>query len=543
MTAIGINYFSHDTSVAFQINNNAFALEEERPSRKKHAAGFWLNGREPANLLNQIFRYNKIDKVIHGWAINKFTPFYLRLTSNFITSRYINFKLAEISRNFHESLKNINRLKKFEERLKNKGIKLIQIKHHLSHASHTFRLSRFRKSSIMVLDGNGEDESISFWYGKNKEIEQLESFPIWKSIGKLYTRGSNILGMGIGGEGKTMALATFAKPHKKFSFVEISKDDFKILWEKLKLVPPRMPYEKPKNIHATIAATLQQDLERISLFLLEKLIDVTGNKHLCLGGGVALNCQLNSFLFKKMKLSKIYIPSAPNDSGVSLGAFLEYSRLNNENILFDSNTPFFGYDYPDEYVENVLIKYKKFLNFQKTDDIEGILAQFLSSGKVCALFQGRMEFGPRALGNRSILGHPGIDGLKDKINLIKGRELWQPLAPAILEEKTYKYFKKLVPSYMMTFVFDAIENRKEDIINVLHNDNSARLQMVNKKFHPSFYKLIKNFYKLTDIPMVINTSFNLKNEPIVMSPEHAIDSFLRSNIDFLAIENFLVKKR
>ncbi len=541
MPSIGINYFSHDTSISLIEKDKVMAIEEERLSRRKHAAGFWLNGREPVNSMDYLST-DDIDTIIHGWSISNFNAIKTRLTSDFITSRYVDLNYNKIKRNFIESMNNIRRLRRFEKTLNNKGIKIVEVEHHLSHASLGYRLSKFKRAGILVSDSNGEDESISLWYGKNNEIEKICSYPSWQSIGKLYTRVSNLLGMGIGGEGKTMALASYASP-RKYSFVEINEYGFRILWEKLRHIPQRKPNGVLKKIHLIAAASLQHDLEKISLFLVNRLKDYIGGKNLCLSGGAALNCQLNTYLFKNADISRLYIPSAPNDSGVSLGALLEYNHRNCNDIILNSYSPFWGTCYEDNYIENVLQKHCSNISYEKIEGVENIVAKMLSEGKVCGFFNGNMEFGPRALGNRSILGHPSIKGLKDRINKIKGRELWRPLSPAILEEKASKYFEKVSPSYMMTFVFEGIDWQRKDMINVLHVDNTARLQTVNKKLHPKLYALLKEFYKITNIPMLINTSFNLKDEPIVMSPKDAISSFKRSNLDFLVIENFIIKRR
>jgi len=272
--------------------------------------------------------------------------------------------------------------------------------------------------------------------------------------------------------------------------------------------------------------------------LVEELYEQTGYKNLCLAGGVALNCKMNFALLNSDFVKDMYIPSSPNDAGTSLGAALEVA--NKHGAKFKRlDYAYLGPEYGDEEIEKC-VKGSN-LKFEYYKDIEGVAAELISKGYVVGWFQGRMEFGPRALGNRSILADPTNPKIADKVNNIKHREKWRPLAPSISEERMGKYFEKPYPSPFMSLTFQVKEEKQKEIPSVTHVDGSARVQTVNRKTNPKFYKVIKEFGRITGTPVILNTSFNDMGQPIVMTPKDAIESFKRMNLDYLAIGNYLVK--
>ena len=293
------------------------------------------------------------------------------------------------------------------------------------------------------------------------------------------------------------------------------------------------------KLKRSIAATLQFSLEETATMLAEEVFEHTGYRNLCMAGGVALNCKMNSVILNSDFVNKIYIPSAPNDSGVALGAAIEVATQ--QGYRFKKlDHAYLGL----VYYKNEIVKELKRsgLSFEYSEDIERIAAELISQGKIIGWFQGKMEFGPRALGNRSILADPTDPKIADKVNDIKHRERWRPLAPSILEEKMGNYFEKPYPSPFMSLTFQVKGEKQKEIPSVTHVDGSSRVQTVNKKANPKFYKLIKKFHNLTGVPLVLNTSFNDSGQPIVMTPKDAIESFRSMNLNFLIIGNYLIKK-
>jgi len=277
------------------------------------------------------------------------------------------------------------------------------------------------------------------------------------------------------------------------------------------------------------------------LHVLNWLYEKTKNENLCLSGGVALNCLMNSKIRDKTKFKNIFVQPAANDAGTSIGAafYLYNSILGNKRDFVLKNI-YLGPSYSNKEIEKTLIENK--IQHKKYEYISRKCAELLSKGKIIAWFQGAMEFGPRALGNRSILADPRNRLMKNKLNEVKSREVFRPLAPIIKEEKLTKYFTNSEKSPFMLFTYRAKNNVDKIIPSALHIDQSARLQTVNKKENPKLYNLLDEFEKITKIPILINTSFNYKGKPIVCTIEQALDCFYNSGIDYLAIGNFLISK-
>jgi len=556
MDILGIQSISHDTSCSLIKNNKLITcLNEERFNYEKHSRGFYFNGHYPKNSINYCFEKfidKKIDAVAEGWDKKNDGNLKIKLDKFAITNKSYDlypfnnfFKPNNIFNWKNALLGNLSfkpKINSFLKYIEKRSKKIFYVKHHLSHASSTFRTSGFRKSNILVMDGRGENESSSLFVGSQNKIELIRKFPVNKSLGFLYSYISQIIGFGPMDSGKTMALASYGKINRKYSIIKILKDDFIIDYKKLSLIEKNFGRKKYLiKYHKDLAATLQFDLEKLSLKFVEMLYENTGYKKLCLAGGVAHNCKMNGKLLNSSLVKDIFVFPACDDSGTSLGAALEIGYLHGINCNIELSHTYYGPEYSNEEIESVLKKLN--IAYEFYNDIEGIVSELISKGKIIGWFQGRMEFGPRALGNRSILADPRKKEINIKLNDIKHREEWRPLAPSILEEHMKKYFINSYSSPFMNLSFDVRKEKVKYIPSAIHVDGSARVQTVGKKTNKRYYKLIKEFKKLTGVPILLNTSFNDKGQPIVRTPEDAIKTFQRMKLDNLAIGNYLISKQ
>ena len=544
MNIVGMQEFGHDTSaVLLEDNKIKLAIEEERINRIKHSDGFNLGGEAPLNS----FKYcssvakNSIDKYSFGWDFTSKRIFNLikRGILNKITRQRVGMYGFPIRKLVYGHTIGLWKRKKFFDSFDKSKIRFVD--HHLAHAASSYRCSGFKNANILIIDGAGEESSTSLYAGKDGRIDKLKSFPAVNSLGQLYENITSLLGMGMFGEGKTMGLASYGKYDSALSdILEVNKRGYLVNWNKIKkLNKYKRKDGKITKEHEDIAATLQVSLEKAVLNLAELLYDQTGYKNLCLGGGVALNCKMNSVILNSDFVKNIYVPSSPNDAGVALGAALEIAAQNGQRFK-KLNHAYLGPEYSDREIETELKRSN--LKFESREDVERVAAELISRGNVIGWFQGRMEFGPRALGNRSILADPTNLKIADKVNDIKHRERWRPLAPSVLDEKKGKYFKKSYSSPFMSLAFQVKEEKQKEIPAVTHIDGSARVQTVNKETNPKFYKLIREFYKITGTPVVLNTSFNDMGQPIVMTPKDAIESFKKMRLDCLILGNCLLHK-
>jgi carbamoyltransferase len=541
MKILGIQEYGPDASAALVENNKVlFAAEEERFNRIKHYAGFSFNGDAPTNSID--FCSSKgHDKIANGWNMKPKDTFNLLIRGaiNNITNRGSRHAQAYSIKNtlLGHSI-GLLRRKFFLNKL---GSNMIN--HHRAHAAFA-RVSGFKKANVIVVDGAGERESISLFSYNNNQIELIKSFDFKSSLGQLYEYVTYLLGLGFFGEGKTMALSSFGKYNEKFNDlirIDKNKAEIKINWKKAKKLNKfsRNEPEPITAIHKDIAFMLQYQLEKTVEFLKDYLYNKTGYKNLCVSGGVALNCKMNSFLFNSDNVKEIYVPSAPHDGGVSLGAAIELTSKESyplEKLTSAYHGPSFNNQYIKEFMDNNKIKY------EILENVESEAAHLISKGNIIGWFQGNMEFGPRALGNRSILSDPTNPQIKDRVNKTKHRYLWQPLAPAILEEKQSKYFEEKQSSHFMSFALKIKEKKKDEIPSVCHIDKTARIQTVSKTTNPIFYKLISEFNKVSGTPIILNTSFNSKGVPIVCTPQDAYSEFRKMGLDCLIMNNFLIRK-
>ena len=492
------------------------------------------------------------------YSINNFP------NSNELLLERKSFKILNFLNNAQDILR-----KKFNYK---KKIKFIN--HHYCHLASTHFLSGFKDSCCVSIDGLGEIESIAIGSGKGNKIKIKESVNFPNSLGMFYSAITHYLGFqALSSEGTVMALATFGNfnqkiPNTKITYYKKLKSMIRLKknldleidlswfnypftrkgWVSDKFVKffgkHRKKNEKITTHHKNIASALQKIFEEIYIEIIKYAEKKIKSKNLTLSGGCALNCKANGLILKNTKFKDIYIQPASHDAGLAIGAaYLAYLSNNTQikqNFIRYDHT-YFGPSIKSEQIKKTLKKMG--LDFQNLHDKASYCAKLLKNGKVIGWFQGRMEFGPRALGNRSILSAPYPNNKKNYINnTIKHREPFRPFAPAILEEKVNDLYKiKIRSPFMLIATFLKNKRDKNKISATLHNDLSARVQTVSKKSNEEFYNLIKCFDNLTGVPVLLNTSFNDKGEPMICDHLDALKSFYKTNLDYLCLNNFLIK--
>jgi len=560
MLILGISAYYHDSAACIIKDGKVIvAIEEERFTRIKHDNSFPYQAIEFC-LKDQSLKFQEIDYVAYyEKPLLKFE----RILETFLATWP--FSLMPFLKGMPEWL---NYKIKIEATIKKLGFKnqIFFIPHHFSHAVASFYPSPFEKAAILTVDGVGEWQTTGLWFGENNNIKPLKQINFPDSLGLLYSTFTAYLGFKVNeDEYKLMGLAAYGKPtfvNRIHSIVDIKDDgsfrlnldyfgfresfsmynhNFEYLFGKI-----RKSDEKITKRHKDIAASTQTVTEEIYFKMLNYLYSITKTENLCLSGGVALNALANGKIYKETPFKNIYIFGAAGDSGAAVGAGLHVYQQTLPSAKKQSiDNLYFGSEYSNEQIKPVLekhkLKYKKFVNKK---ELINKTAELLSQGKIIGWFQGRSEFGPRALGSRSILCKPNPRSMKTKMNLIKIREQFRPFAGSILQDKVYEYFD--VPkinhwSPFMTFCFQVKKDKKKDLSAIVHPDGTCRIQTVNK-VNGRYYLLIKKFYELTGIPCILNTSFNLKGEPIVENPEQAIKDFLKTKMDYLVIGDFLVFK-
>jgi carbamoyltransferase len=438
--------------------------------------------------------------------------------------------------------------------------------HHLSHAASTYYCSGFQESLIAVLDGSGEFQSTSIFEAKGSEIKLLEQFEIPDSLGWFYQAITDYLGFTPNShEGKVMALAAYGERDEKifkklrkvlhmegvgkyrhdpkFSFAgghtfgRVYSDELVAL-----LGPSRQKNEPLTLYHQNIAYASQHLLEEAAVAILSKYIkDQHFKGNICLAGGVALNCKMNGLIAQQEGVSEIYVPPHCSDAGAALGAALLLAKDIGQFKPFEMQHAFWGHDIGSEDIETLLRKMG--LRYKREASVANTAAALLAEGKTLAWCQGRMEVGSRALGHRSILANPTKVETRDFVNAqIKSREGWRPFAASILEEYQEEYLQYPQKAPFMTLAFEVKEQFKAVAPAAIHIDGTTRPQLVSKSVDPKYWDLIKFFGDQTGVYAVLNTSFNLNEEPIVCTATDAIRTFFSSALDYLIIEDYLISK-
>lgn len=435
---------------------------------------------------------------------------------------------------------------------------IIFVDHHLAHAASTYYCSGFTKANILTIDGSGETESFAFFVGDKGVLKRIWDIPLgnlftkkkWNSIGGVYSRMTAFLKLGTHSEGKTMGLASYGTPRFDFSKIlnikshtdyVIDRRNIQNLYGEFERKDSKAPLTQE---HKDLAASLQHALENSLVNLAREAFEFNGVRNFALAGGVALNCNTNTRILLEDFCDELFLQPAAHDGGIALGAALYASATHGQVPTEKLIHAYYGPGFSNESIEKLLKNAK--VKYQYYEHIEPVTAQHIAGGKIVAWFQGRMEMGPRALGNRSILADPTVAGINDKINEhVKHREVWRPFAPSIIEESAPKYFEgvdKAKESPFMLHTFYVKEAYKNEFPAITHVDGSSRIQTVRKEQNERYYNLMKEIEKLNGHPIVLDTSFNDKGEPIVCTPQDAIRCFYGTGIDVLVIGNFVLEK-
>jgi len=601
MNILGISAFYHDSAAAIIIDGEiAAAAQEERFTRKKHDPSFPSNaiqycieaaGIEAAQIDTVVFYDKPLLKFER--LLETYYAFAPAGMVSFVTSIPVWIKEKVFLKNLiYKELKKIG-WSKSDHR------KLLFTEHHLAHAASAFFPSPYREAAIITLDGVGEWATASICSGKENLIQIHKELRFPNSIGLLFSSFTYYLGFRVNsGEYKLMGLAPFGNPEDEqtVNFVnlirsrlikesddgslKLNMDMFSFAtglrmirdkkWEKLFGFPRRSEDEPIKSHHCNLAFAIQQVTEEMVFKIARTAYELSGGmENLCLAGGVALNCVANGKLLKKGPFRNIFIQPAAGDAGGALGAALAAWHIYYKNkrvpAVHDSmKGAFLGPEYSRPSVIHLLNKYKAVAEeVASEDELCRKVADYIAGGSVVGWFQGRMEFGPRALGNRSILGDPRNLEMQKKLNLkIKFREGFRPFAPAVNIEWVRDYFKNGFTSpYMLLIDYIKEERRKQlpdsyknlplmemlytersDVQAVTHVDFTARVQTVHPDTNPRFHHLIRSFRELTGYGLLVNTSFNVRGEPIVCSPEDAYKCFMRTEMDYLVLCDFIFEK-
>ncbi len=580
MYIIGLNLYHGDASAClFKDGKLIFAAEEERYTRIKHSAGF------PINALKNSLESHKITlEDIDYITVNR-NP-----KKRVFEKIFYAIKNPLRIKNFSDRIKNFKNITSLEKKIANEfkidvnklKNKIINFDHHLSHAASSVLASNFEETNYVTLDGFGDFLSTTVGsYRKNKfQIYKEVKFP--HSLGIFYTAITQFLGFkNYGDEYKVMGLASYGTPKYLDKMKDILKFDSKNLFELnldlflhhskglemswlegepkvsnvynnnlIKLLgEERLTDQVISDDHKDIAASAQKLYEEILFKILDYSYEKNKCDNICLSGGCALNSVANGKISSNTSYKNIYINHSPGDSGGSIGSAL--LKLIDEEMEIDVrsiNNPYLGNKYSNDEINDIIHKYEKLKgnNFsikKYTDqDLYKKIAFEISNEKIAGFFSGCMEFGSRALGSRSIIADPRNPNIKELLNLkIKRRESFRPFAPSILEDHTDEWFEINDKVPFMSKVYKVKKEKKDLIPAVVHIDGTGRLQTVNKDVSNKFYSLIEEFFKITNIPIILNTSFN-ENEPIVCKPEEAIECFLRTNMDILILENYVIER-
>ena len=580
MIVLGLNINHADTAACIIVNGKIIAaIEEERFVRKKHYAGFPLNSIEFCLSIAKL-TINDVNFITLNYSPSsnlKQKVFYI--IKNIISTSTLKKILSFKNKLFHTS-----DLRRYLNKNNFNG-KIINVEHHMSHIASSYYNSSFENAAGLTIDGFGDFCSTGTFLCSNDKIQGLKKVYFPHSLGILYQAITQFLGFkNYGDEYKVMGLASYGDPkylkefedlvqhNSKFFFLlnldyfshhsnsEFSYSfsngipKFSNLYSKKiteLLGEERNPYDKIEKRHFDIASSLQICFENIVFSILNNLYQETKIENLCLAGGCALNSKFNGLIKERTPFKNVFIQPNAGDAGGAMGSALHFLRKNEINKTSihqrDNNKCYLGNSYTNEFIEDKLIKKNQLIknySFKKLNDADlyNEVANRISKNQVIGWFKGRCEWGPRALGNRSILADARNPEIKDILNKkIKLRESFRPFAPAVLEEFANTYFDINYPSPFMLNVVNGKKIAKESVPAVVHVDNTCRVQTVSKSDNYHFYNLISEFNKLTGVPIILNTSFN-ENEPIVLNPDHAFDCFRRTSMDCLVLENWVITR-
>ena len=423
------------------------------------------------------------------------------------------------------------------------------IEHHVSHAASAFNCSPYQTAAVMTVDGRGELATTTYNLGNGQQLNRIGQVNMPHSLGLLYEDVTTHLGfLHSSDEYKVMALASYGKPEFVKDFWEIvqigSNGQYTINNQNLteRFGPKRLRHEEFTAHQFNIAHSLQHVIEESMLELTGWLQKETQEENLCLAGGVALNCVANARLRDRGAFKNIWVQPASGDDGTALGAalFVDAQERKNNERTFVMDHCYWGPEYTDEEIEKSLKLWK--VPYRKLENIAEETADILAQNKIIGWYQGRMEFGPRALGSRSILASPISPDMQARLNEVKDREDFRPVAPVVLEEEAGNWFEGANYSPFMLFVYDVKPEKADQIPAVRHTDGTARIQTINEHQHKNYYDLLKTFQRKTGVPVLVNTSFNTLSKPIVCTPRDAVECFWTSPFDALVIGSFVIEK-
>jgi carbamoyltransferase len=565
MITLGINAVYHDSAACLVMNGRVVAAaEEERFTRIKH-------GKRPLPFTTWELPYHAIDYCLGAAAIEladvdhvaySFDPRKLIDGQTFVlpvepsafptkqswTSPWEPLSLAytlNAERQLVDGAPHHIR-KRFSTAKSKRHWQWHFVEHHLAHEASAFLAAPFDESAVMTLDGRGELATTSYGRFDGKRYERLGQVEMPHSLGLLYEKVTDYLGfLHSSDEYKVMALASYGEPLYAGVFRKaIAIRDGNYTVEPLDLVeqfgPARLRGGPMEKRHFDIARSLQLVLEESAVRLASWLREASGAENLCMAGGVALNCVMNARIRDAGLYRDVWVQPAAGDAGTALGAALWTDWRQRKARAWHMDHAFLGPDYPDGEIEEFLKRGK--LRYRRPADLADHVAALLAEDKIIGWFQGRMEFGPRALGARSILASPLSADMQQRLNEIKDREDFRPVAPVVLEEKAADWFVGARVSPFMLFVNEVAADKAQRIPAVRHVDGTARIQTINRSQNPLYYDLLSAFERRTGVPVLVNTSFNTRSEPVVCTPRDAVECFWTSPIDALAIGAFVLEK-
>jgi carbamoyltransferase len=562
MLTLGINYSQmHDSSACIVRDGELlFAVAEERISRVKHDAGFpQLAIRACLDFADA--KAEQLDEVCFGWQrpgaayrhdLRCFAGGKLPLTYNSGLSSTLHFMSM-----WHQG----GGAKRFTQQFGTTKARMRFVDHHMAHALSAYAYSGFEEAAVVVMDGRGAFEATSIWRGSDGKLEHVLTIPFPDSVGFFYSEFTEFLGFHRNSdEWKVMGLAPYGHAGLELTeFMDVAGNSndvpYRVHTKRLiargtspfaemtrLLGAPRAPESEIEERHKNIAFAVQEACEAAMMSVVRLALAKTGSRNLCLAGGVALNSKANGKIVASGLIDKIFVQPAASDDGVALGAALAPymdggGKLPNKAMRH----AYLGPSFDDEAIETALRTYK--LRHTRVSDAAESAAELLSQGKILGWFQGRMEFGPRALGARSILADPRDPEMNAKVNnAVKFREWWRPFAPSFKKEIAGEYLESATDSPFMILTAQVRPEKRSVIPSVTHVDGSARPQTVEKEINPLYWRLIDGFGRRTGVPVVMNTSFNLRGEAIVNTPTDAIRTFFSSGMDALVIGSFVVEK-
>jgi carbamoyltransferase len=558
MISIGINYSQmHDSSACIARDGEVlFAIAEERLSRVKHDARF------PTLAIRACLdfagvRPDEIDYVYQGWSRPR-VAFQHDLFCYATGKQPLDSRaLLNSTRQFLSMHHQHGGATHFYRFFGPSKAKFLFMDHHFAHALSAFAYSGFADAAVLVLDGRGATEATSLWHGRDGRLEHVWTIPWPNSLGLFYASFTHYLGFTpYSDEWKVMGLAPYGEPgidlhdfitpdsdpYRVATHLLIGPDSAPIAGIEARLGPGRLPESEIESRHKNLAFAVQDMCEQAMLTLARTAVAKTGCRNLCLAGGVALNSKANGKIVSSGIVDRIFVQPAASDDGVCLGAVLGPSlEAGGKLPVRKMRHAYLGNECSDAEIEKALATYK--IRATRVSDPAAVAAEMLANGKILGWVQGRMEFGPRALGSRSILADPRDPEMNAKVNnAVKFREWWRPFAPSILSEAASEYLESATDSPFMVLTAQVKPEKRSIIPSVTHVDGSARPQTVERDVNPLYWRLIHEFGQRTGVPVIMNTSFNLRGEPIVSSPTDAIRTFFSSGMDALVIGSFVVEK-